>query len=140
MLRVHKSAWSLRRNCHGANPEIRCLAYKTIRPISEYAKTVSDPYTVANSRKLRAQRLTAILLFNKFSTFYSPSELCKRTNLPSLELPTKQERLKLLRQIIYKLIKLNSYNCFEISANGQSRHRNRSFLVTLFSKMGNDCS
>lgn len=134
--KANKALWALRRNLRYATTDIKSLAYKTlIRPILEYAKVVWDPYTQSNKIKLdRVQRLASRFIFNKYQRCHSPSELCKRADLSSLEVRCSFERLKCLYEIIHHKIKINHEQYFEIKHNETSRHRHSMYIPAPFAR------
>lgn len=128
--RANKVLWGLRRRLYSATPEVKSLAYKIlVRPIIEYAKIVWDPLTATNRHKLdRIQRLASRFIFNKYQRVHSPTELCRRANLPALELRTKFDGLKFLFLITRNDVKINFSEFCVISPDQRSRHKHSLYI------------
>ncbi|KAH9382866.1 hypothetical protein HPB48_023484 [Haemaphysalis longicornis] len=137
--KARKAFLSLRRNVFNATPEVKSLAYKTlIRPTIEYAKTVWDPYTSGSHSKLdEIHRLAARFIFNKYCRGHSPTQPCELAKLPSLELRTEYDRLKILFLIIHDHGKIDKNDYYRISPDEYFRNRHSMYIPP--PTVRNDC-
>ena len=88
---------------------VKLLAYDyLIRPKLEYACIAWDPYTQCNIKKLeQIQRQAIRFVYNKFSTFDSPTELMQSNDIPTLESRRKKLRLDFLSQLLTNKLALD---------------------------------
>ena len=77
----------LYRNLWKCPTHIKSGCYKImVRPVTEYAASVWDPYTLSNINKLESiQRTAARFCFNNFSRFLSVTNMLTSLNLPPLQ-------------------------------------------------------
>ena len=100
----------LRRNIHQCPRETKALCYQTlVRPLTEYASVIWDPYTTENISKLEMiQRRAARMVFSDYRTTSSVSVMINQLNWPTLQERRAQAKATMMYRIVYQLIDIPS--------------------------------
>ena len=100
----------LRRNIHQCPQDTKALCYKTlIRPLTEYASVIWDPYTAENITKLEmVQRRAARMVFSDYRTTSSVSAMINQLNWPTLQERRAQAKATMMYRIVYQMIDIPS--------------------------------
>ena len=106
--KTNKTMGFLRRNLQVNNQQFKSQAYKMlVRPITEYASTVWDPYTKKNIDMLEwMQRRAARYVQNCYDKASSVTSLNQQLKWQSLQYRRRDERLSMLYKIYYNPVSI----------------------------------
>ena len=96
----------LQRNMHQCPRPTKVLCYQTlIRPLTEYASVIWDPFTESNIRKLEmVQRRSARFVFGDYRTTSSVTNMLNQLQWTSLQERRAQARAIMMYRVVHRLV------------------------------------
>ena len=118
----------LKRNIHQCPPSTKALCYRTlVRPLTEYASTIWDPFTVANINKLEmVQRRAARMVMADYRPTSSVTSMLNHLQWTTLQERRAQAKAVMMYRVVYHLIDIHSSLLVPIIS---PRGNNITFLV-----------
>ena len=129
--KANSSIGFLRRNLQIHQKHIKENAYKTlVRPQTEYASTVWDPFTQVNQNKIEmVQRRAARFVCNNYSREASVTAMVKELGWRSLKQRRADQRLVMLYKIVNNLVDVDLCNeLIPLTRNSRNNH-SRAFKI-----------
>jgi hypothetical protein len=121
----------LRRNTYNCSQNVKETCYKSlVRPITEYASTVWDPYTQTNISKLeQVQRRSARYVTGDFRRTSSVTAMLNNLSWETLQQRREHAKVTIMYRIIYHLIAIPIEPYLIKSNSSQVRGHNMRYLV-----------